>query len=282
MANDEDKKYIFEDDNDDNDIMEYLERDLEVPSRRVKSRVSARTGGTRVSAARGVSGENAYEKNKVLILWGALGVLIIILMIALILTNVNTDKSQNETDTGEQITTGEALEEPTTEDEDVLLAEPVDSEYNVLFEKYYYNSFVEWDEAVLSECYDNMQNVSEENYTYLNKYIEKIQDIICYVGYETDDGKELVYVTYNMKFKNIETTAPAMDTFLLVKTENGYRLHNFDVGEELEVYTNKIKENKQFLELKSNINNQLGIALESNADLKKVYNALKNVSSGED
>ena len=32
----------------------------------------------------------------------------------------------------------------------------------------------------------------------MNKYIEDIEDVYCYVGDYLDDGKELIYVTYNI------------------------------------------------------------------------------------
>ena len=276
---DKDKNYILDEETEDNDIVEYLERDLEGYERAVKAEENRRDRNKKGWSFKENPIIKFYQSNKMKVLWTILGILIIILLVALII--VNTGKEKDSQKATEPKTT-EALQETTeTPEEEVLLAEAADSEYNQLFEKYFQNSVVEWNEEALSQCYENMQNVSESSYSYLNKYVEAVQNIVCYVLYETEDGKEIVCVTYNMKFKNINTVAPAMDTFLLVKTDSGYKLHNFEVGEEIDMYTNRVQDNAQYSELISNINNQLGIALESDADLKKVYDALKNVGSEE-
>lgn len=281
--NDKDKNYTFDKETEDNEIAEYLERDLQELDSDLQDKSDKgrkRNKSIRRGRENGVS--VFYKKNKMQVLWSVFGVLVIILIIALIVTNTGkkSEPDDNQADDSKYIEQ-ETTTEQESEEEDVLLAEASDSEYNKLLEKYFQNSVVEWNEAALSECYENMQNVSKENYSYFNKYVEAVENIVCYVVDEPEDGKELVCVTYNMKFKNVNTAAPFMEVVSVVKTDGGYKLHNFEVGEELDVYTNKVQENPKYKELITNINNQFNMALESDADLKKICNALQNVISND-
>lgn len=272
------RNYTFdEDSNEDNEIVEYLERDLGEDMASQKQPEKKRRKSINNKALK------FYEQNKMKVLWSALGVLVVILIIALIVTNTGRgDTSEKPSEPGnkaEEASKDESTTKDGTDKESEFLAEPSDSAYNSLFEKFFRNTYVEWNETAVAECYESMQNVADTNYTYLNKYIEAVQDIVCYVGYETEDGKKLVYVTYNMKFKNIETLAPMMEAYMLVETDGQYKIHNFQVGEELDLYTNAVQDNPNYQQLKSNINNQRDTALESDADLKKVYSALQEMGS---
>lgn len=225
-----------------------------------------------------------YENNKLKVLWSTLGVLIIVLLVSLIVTNIG--KSNDAKDGSDKIKnlveehTTEAATDETTDnnpvDENAFIAEPADSPYNKVCESFLKNTYVQWNDEALSQICDNTQNLAKDNYTYLNKYIEDIQDINCYVGYETEDGKILIFVTYNMKFANISTSAPAMEAVVLVKAQEGegYLIHNFEVGDEMDLYTSNVQNNQNYLDLCSNINTQLSVALENDADLKKVYDVL--------
>lgn len=223
--------------------------------------------------------KNTIEKNKMKILWSALGVLSVILVIALIITNRGNDESDKKDVYGEKkVEEQTTVAELETEPEETFLAEPTDSEYNALFKKYYESTYVEWDEAGVTECIENMENISSTGYTLMNKYIEAVQDIYCYIGYETEDGKQLIYVTYNLKFQNIETTVPCMEASLVVEVDGKLKIHNFEVGEELDFYTNVKNNDPNYKELQSTMNNQLDIALGNDADLKKVYDVLLGIS----
>lgn len=315
-VNDKENKYIFDDDeNDDFEIAEYLERELddmetrEINRTRKKgkesklpkasddimtneqsyiSKSSDKSAETNNKSGRNTSQTKKtkfvlyYENSKLKVLWCMLGVLIVILLVALIVTNIgkSSDSKENKNETknvSQEPTTEEtATEEATTEN--AFLAEPADSPYIQVCTTFLKSTYVEWNDETLSQICDNTQNLSKDNYSYLNKYIEDIENVNCYVGYETEDGKVLVFVTYNMKFANISTTAPAMEAVVLVKAQEGdvYFIHNFEVGDEVDLYTSNVQNNQNYLDLCSNINAQLDAALESDADLKKVYEALKN------
>lgn len=313
-VNDKDNKYIFDDDeNDDFEIAEYLERELDdmekrdrstskkqvkvrKPSKMPKDIAFDSTRSDRMNnspdshkkTTESISKKKKpefilfYEKNKLKVLWSTLGVLIIVLLAALIVTNIGKSddnkgkQTEVKNDPEETVT-----EEPTTEPEtveNVFAEEPADSPYIQVCTTFLKSTYVEWNDETLAQICDNTQNLSKDNYTYLNKYIEDIENVNCYVGYETEDGKILIFVTYNMKFANISTSAPAMEAVVLVKEQNGdgYLIHNFEVGDEMDLYTSNIQNNQNYLDLCSRINEQLDVALESDADLKKVYDALKN------
>ncbi len=308
-VNDKDNKYIFDDDeNDALEIAEYLERELDDMDAREKSRISRRDNKTRNSAvstekkdrnkeARFKSGvgrgraagrpkikvkppeaKGRKLKNKLKVLWSALGVLIVILLVALIVTNINKSddaekNSDKKTNLAEEHTTEGATDETTAsnpEDENMFIAEPADSPYNKVCESFLKNTYVQWNDEALSQICDNTQNLAKDNYIYLNKYIEDIHDVNC-------------YVTSNMKFTNISTSAPAMEAVVMVKAQEGegYLIHNFEVGDEMDLYTSNVQNNQNYLDLCSNINTQLSVALENDADLKKVYDVLNGAGGSQ-
>ncbi len=325
------KYIFDDDENDALEIAEYLERELDDMDAREKSRISRRDSKTRNSAVStekkdrnkevrfksGVGRGRAagrpkikvkppeakgrklkkpkfillYEKNKLKVLWSALGVLIVILLVALIVTSINKSddaekNSDKKTNLAEEHTTEGATDETTAsnpEDENMFIAEPADSPYNKVCESFLKNTYVQWNDEALSQICDNTQNLAKDNYIYLNKYIEDIHDVNCYVGYETEDGKILVFVTYNMKFTNISTSAPAMEAVVMVKAQEGegYLIHNFEVGDEMDLYTSNVQNNQNYLDLCSNINTQLSVALENDADLKKVYDVLNGAGGSQ-
>lgn len=82
-----------------------------------------------------------------------------------------------------------------------------------------------------------------------------------------------------MKFANISTSAPAMEAVVMVKSPEGdsYLIHNFEVGDKMDLYTSNVQNNQNYLALCSNINTQLSAALERDPDLKKVYDILNDL-----
>lgn len=230
-----------------------------------------------------------YDNNKLKVLWCTFGVLVVILLAALIVTNVrkssdDDDSSKEIKKTAEVQNTEETTDEAATNDqadENAFLAEPADSPYNQVCEAFLRNTYVQWnDEALLQIC-DNTQNLQKDYYTFYNKYIDDIENVNCYVGYETEDGKLLILVTYNMKFVNISTSAPDMIAVVLVKTQDGegYLIHNLEVEDEMNFYTSGIQNNQNYLDLCSNVRTQLDVALDSDEDLKKVYDIIKGMGT---
>ncbi len=319
-VNDKDNKYIFDDDeNDDFEIAEYLERELDDMEAREINRTRKKGKASKFPKASedimnneqsyiGKSSDKSaetnnksdrktsqvkkpmfvlyYENNKLKVLWCTLGVLIVILLVALIVTNIGKSSdskgNQNETKNASQEST---TEEPVTEEattENAFLAEPADSPYIQVCTTFLKSTYVEWNDETLLQICENTQNLPKDRFVFLNKYIEDVENLNCYVGDETEDGKLLIYITYDIKFVNIETRAPLMEVVMLVKKPegDGYLIHNFEVGDEADVYTSNVQNNPNYRELCSRLNEQLDAALESDANLKNVYEILKN-SGGE-
>ncbi len=292
-----DRKNNYTVDNESNDIEEYLERDLK--SRNYskgasqKKRGESRKNNNRKTDKKKPFILQYYNSNKLKALWSVLGALVVILISALIVTNVkgshekdDTDKAANESETDEkeseetETTTAEA-EEETSGSESAFLAEPVDSVYNQILGIFLSNSYVQWNEEELAKVCDSIQNLNKDNFVYLNKYVEEIQDLHCYVGYVYEDGRELIYATYNIKFHSIETALPSMEAYVMAKSEDSYKICNFKVSDEMDVYTNSVKENQNYLDLVSGINTQLSEALDNDEDLKKIYDALNGLGTEE-
>lgn len=283
---DEAVKDFDEDINGGSEIEEYLERDLDVITKarqKVNESKEKKNKKDMQPTSGGEKKDNSvikfYRDNKLKCLWSALGVLVVILIIALIVTNIGGSEDSKDTEVTENETGNKEEEVTTGGNESSFIAEPVDSVYNKVIEAFLKNSYVSWNEEELKKVCDSIAYFNADGYKFLNKYIEDIEDVYCYVGDYLDDGKELIYVTYNIKFQNIETTLPTMEAFLLVKAEENYMIHNFELAEELDVYTNPVKDNQNYIDLRSGIEEQCSQALANDADLKKIYDALQNINS---
>ena len=64
-------------------------------------------------------------------------------------------------------------------------------------------------------------------------YIEDYQDIICYTKAGMTDDSYVVYVTYDVKFRRVDTLAPGLMWCYVVKNDNGdYIIRENVVGDE--------------------------------------------------
>ena len=63
---------------------------------------------------------------------------------------------------------------------------------------------------------------SEKSYIKMfSKYLEKYENIKCYTKDGAADGEYVVFVSHDMKFKDIETGAPGLSSFYVRKDEDG-------------------------------------------------------------
>ena len=267
----------LEDNSEDIEIVEYLERKLDVletSENRYHNRRKKKRPQNKIS----IKFIKEYiQKNKSRVLWSSLGTLVIILIAVMIINKPDSEKQ----DDAENKTISESKGGIETSDTEVVLqAEPTDSEYNKLSEIYYSNTIVEWNVDNLSACMENMINVDKSSFSGLNKYVEEVSDIVCYVIDETDEGYKAICVTYKIKFYNIETLAPAFDFMLFAKVDEKYKIKNISKGEEI-MYKAKYENDSKLKKIQSDIQSQFEAAIESDEVLKEVYNVLGNISIGE-
>lgn len=269
----------LEDNNDDIEIVEYLERKLDVLETN-RNRYPNRKRRKQPQKKINIEFIKEYiKKNKNGVLLSCLGVLTILIIVFMIF-NKPDDEQKDGTDNVSYSEDGYDKSESIAPTEVVLEAEPTDSEYNKLAEIYYANTIVEWNTDNLSSCMENMINVDKSNFSGINKYIENVSDIVCYTIDETDEGYNAVCVTYKIKFYNIETLAPAFDFMLFTKVDDLYKIKNISKGDEI-MYKAKYENDSKLIKIQSDTQIQFTAALESDEVLKEVYDVLGNMSNVE-
>ncbi|MFV0342819.1 MAG: hypothetical protein ACK5JH_07975 [Anaerocolumna sp.] len=118
------------------------------------------------------------------------------------------------------------------------------------------------------------------------KYIEKYDNLTCYTKEGPEENTYLVYAYHEVKFKSIETLAPAMNEFYVKANEDGsLYIYLGAIDQETEKYFEEIRESDDVMDLIYTVNNKLDKILEKDTDLASFYGKLiesaQNVSSNE-
>lgn len=225
-----------------------------------------------------------YHKHTMQILYGALGALALILLIAIFATNVSDKKPvkepEEETSSSEEVESS-TDEEPTTEDAKVPVAEAEDSDIHKIVASYYDALYVKATIEEVSKYVDNVTNFNESRLKTYDKYYESVSDIKCY-KYETTrvENSYVVFVTYDIKMYNIETAVPSGEALVVKQgTDGKYLIHNLTDQEILDL---KIS-NEDYVEYISQLEKQVladfNAALAADAELKEVYDMMQGLAN---
>ena len=107
-------------------------------------------------------------------------------------------------------------------------------------------------------------------------YIEDYQDITCYTKPGLTEDAYVVYVTYDVKFRRVDTLAPGLMWCYAAKDDSGeYRIRENVVGEEAD-YVAKQNQTEDVRLLSLQVNERLKQAIESDVLLAGIYQDLRN------
>lgn len=116
-------------------------------------------------------------------------------------------------------------------------------------------------------------------------YIEDYQDIVCYTKPGLTEDSYVAYVTYEVKFRRVDTLAPGLMWCYVLKDGSGnYIIRENVVGDEAD-YVAKQNQSEDVLLLSKQVNERLRQAIESDTLLAGIYGDLRNgavVSSSEE
>ena len=107
-------------------------------------------------------------------------------------------------------------------------------------------------------------------------WVEDYQNITCYTKPGLTQDSYVVYVTYEVKFRRVDTPAPGLMWCYVVKREDGkYIIRENVVGEEAD-YVAAQNQTEDVLLLSKQVNERLRQAIESDSLLAGRYNELRN------
>ena len=101
-------------------------------------------------------------------------------------------------------------------------------------------------------------------------------DIVCYTKPGLTEDSYVAYVTYEVKFRRVETLAPGLMWCYVVKDDNGnYIIRENVVGDEAD-YVAKQNQSEDVKLLSNQVNERLRQAIESDTVLAGIYKDLRN------
>lgn len=288
-----------DDTTDGNEIREFASRDdivtrsrskVNQPGRQVNRKGAGNSRNTRMKKSRNSKKQNAgffeklmeyYKENTMQVLFCALGVLAIILMVAIIaVLSSGSDEEKNEPQSTEISTeeTSSMEEESTSADDNIVYPEVEGSRIHTLITSYIDAAYIKADMDEVALYVDDVTNINVDTYKSRQKYIESYQNITCYKLDSAIENSYIVFVTYDAKLYNIDTLAPSAETFIVVYNldELKYYVHNLTVADELDGYIAEGSKISYISEISEEVKKRLDEAIESDAELKRVFDIMSN------
>lgn len=186
------------------------------------------------------------------------------MMFMFILTGCSTS-TKGEDESGEIIPINETESTPEAA---IELKEDAESGINELFVTYFAD-LAKGDVEALGKIMVNAPD--KDTVAKEIEYIEDYQNIKCYSKEGVLDGTYVVYVYYEVKFKNIDTLAPSMIREYVCTNEDGtLYINNGTVDGEVAAWLDEVHASDSAAELIQSVNNALSKAAESDEKLSSL------------
>ena len=111
-----------------------------------------------------------------------------------------------------------------------------------------------------------------------NKYVKKYKNIECYTKPGLDENTYVVFVYYEIKFKNIKTTAPGIDILYVMRdpeTSLVYIHNGATSNNEIKNYILAMENDEDVAKLYKETDEALKKAIKKDKDLSALFDELK-------
>lgn len=252
------------------------------------------------------SGKGFDDKTKYARLLAIPAAIVIVLLIVILVMDKKPGNSKPVSDsTVSDVSSDISIEDDSQSSADDDSVEPDNKEYNQDFSAYelqkdaypqvnelistYFQAKVDQDVQTLYKVFgkeeDDRMDERKQQLKDEAVYIEDYQDITCYTKTGMTDDSYVVYVTYDVKFRRVDTLAPGLMWCYVVKNDNGdYIIRETVVGDEAD-YVAGQNQTEDVRLLSTQVNERLKQAIESDSLLAGIYKDLSNgavVSGAED
>ena len=141
----------------------------------------------------------------------------------------------------------------------------------------YYQARLTGDTASIQKYVDNIEDVDMNQVKASNEYIKKYKNIECYTKIGLEENAYVVFARYDIKFKNIETLAPGIDVFYVIRDEEtgSVFIHNgATANTDIKTYIEALEQESDVMALYEEVNVAFQEALNADASLNEFYTAL--------
>lgn len=191
----------------------------------------------------------------------------VILVILLVCVSMLSGKKETPEDTAETAQTGTEFSSiPVPE---VPLEENAVAAVNILMEKYY-AALADGDIDTLSELRNYIPDLEKIRIEKKSSYIERYENIVCYTKAGLIEDSYLVYVYNEAKIKDIETAAPALNTYVVYQNESGeYYIYEGDLDDNAYNYFHELSQQDDVTNLCNIVQAKYNEAIEQDEQLKE-------------
>ena len=225
-----------------------------------------------------------YHKYTMQILYGALGALAMILLVAIVLTNVGDKKTDEvlapETSSQEK-DTSETESSTDVEEDKGPVVESAESEIHKIVASYFDALYVKATIDEVKKYIDDATNFNESRLKTYDKYYENVDNIKCY-KFDTSrvENSYVVFVTYDLKLYNIDTAIPSGEALVVKQGADGkYLIHNLTDQEVLDLKVSNEDYVASINELEKQVLDAFNTALAADSELKEVYDMMTGLAN---
>lgn len=201
----------------------------------------------------------------------------VIVCIAIVVVAVKLINSKTKKDVDDTIAMVENQSEGVTIDESALKDEPLEtdaySDVKALMDSFYI-ALADGDIDTVQSLKDATDDTELVTYEKKSEYIESYNNMICYTKKGVEPDSYFVYEYYEVKFINIDTMAPGLNTWYVYKNEEGNLQIDGDMDESINAYPKLVTSQSDVVDLFNKVDVAYADAIQSDETLNAFLAAL--------
>ena len=204
-----------------------------------------------------------------------LGLAILIVLVLLFfgikaLTSVFSKDDEPKTQAEEPVESSDDAEKEETQDEkkdENILQKNAYPEVNSLIDSFY-TAWGQKNVEQMKELTDSFDATDEAKVSNAS-YIENYSNVTVYTKQVLTEDSFVVFVSYDLKFTDVETAAPGLSQLYVMKNdEDRFIIHNDDSNEEINAYMAEVTQDADVQALITEVETRLNEAMDADPELK--------------
>ncbi len=203
-------------------------------------------------------GKDLMMKNKIVTAFMGIGVLALVIVLVVIFKGTST-KSEETQAKATTVSGSDVSEEP--------LEENAYPEVNELV-KNYYKALADGDMDAIVANRNYTEDTEKIRLEKKSEYIDSYENITCYTKKGLLENTYLAYVYYEVKFKDIDTLAPALNTLYICPNESGkLYIYEGEIDDNVSAYLKSLSTQDDVLDLFNRVQVSYNEAIEKDENL---------------
>ena len=206
------------------------------------------------------------------ILLGLASLIVLVLLFFAVkaLTSVFSKDDEPKTQAEEPVESSDDAEKEETQDEkkdENVLQKNAYPEVNSLIDSFY-TAWGQKNVEQMKELTDSFDATDEAKVSNAS-YIENYSNVTVYTKQGLTEDSFVVFVSYDLKFTDVETAAPGLSQLYVMKNdEDRFIIHNDDSNEEINAYMAEVTQDADVQALITEVETRLNEAMDADPELK--------------